>query len=215
MSSAKLTLIGLNYYMKIHDNDLFGSLTLPDGIDKEILTNNILLNGGEFEVLYSDPNFLKDAIGLWGKKWQRTFEKWVKALSVEYNPLENYDRLEEWTDKNTGTVSDKGYNNSTSNTGGYSSNSSNENISAYNSDVMRPDSSSSSKDNYASNGKSDSTMGNTRTDNLTSKHTGRMHGNIGVTTSQQMLESELDIAKWNIYEHITDLFLQEFVIPLF
>jgi len=45
--------------------------------------------------------------------------------------------------------------------------------------------------------------------------TGRAHGNIGVTTSQQMLQSELDIVAWNIYEHITDLFLQEFVIPVY
>ena len=44
---------------------------------------------------------------------------------------------------------------------------------------------------------------------------GRIHGNIGVTTSQQMLQAELDIAQWNLYEHITDLFLSEFVIPIY
>ena len=43
-------------------------------------------------------------------------------------------------------------------------------------------------------------------------HSGRTHGNIGVTTSQQMLEAELKISKWNIYEEITNLFLNEFVI---
>ena len=37
-------------------------------------------------------------------------------------------------------------------------------------------------------------------------------GNIGVTTSQQMLQSELDIARFNIYEEITDLFLKELTI---
>ena len=45
-----------------------------------------------------------------------------------------------------------------------------------------------------------------------SGHTGRIHGNIGVTTSQQMLQSELDIARFNIYEEITDLFLKELTI---
>ena len=48
-----------------------------------------------------------------------------------------------------------------------------------------------------------------------SYHTGHTHGNIGVTTSQQMLEAELKIDEWNIYEHITDLFLTEFVIPIY
>ena len=60
---------------------------------------------------------------------------------------------------------------------------------------------------------------NTRTDNLSEKtdstRLGRAHGNIGVTTSQQMLQSELDIARWNIYEQITDLFLSEFCIMVY
>lgn len=43
----------------------------------------------------------------------------------------------------------------------------------------------------------------------------RAFGNIGVTTSQQMLQSELDIDAWNIYEHITDLFLDEFCVLLY
>ena len=53
------------------------------------------------------------------------------------------------------------------------------------------------------------------TEDVTFTHEGRIHGNIGVTTSQQMLQAELDIAEWNIYEHITDLFLTEFVIPIY
>ena len=43
----------------------------------------------------------------------------------------------------------------------------------------------------------------------------RAFGNIGVTTSQQMLESELNIDAWNIYEHIADLFLDEFCVLLY
>lgn len=43
----------------------------------------------------------------------------------------------------------------------------------------------------------------------------RAFGNIGVTTSQQMLQSELDIDAWNIYEHIADIFLDEFCVLLY
>ena len=53
------------------------------------------------------------------------------------------------------------------------------------------------------------------TDNGKTIHNGRIHGNVGVTTSQQMLEAELSLAEWNLYEHITDLFLSEFVIPIY
>ena len=42
-----------------------------------------------------------------------------------------------------------------------------------------------------------------------------MHGNIGVTTTQQMLESELSLAEWNVYEHITDLFIEEFCVAIY
>ena len=56
----------------------------------------------------------------------------------------------------------------------------------------------------------------TRTDDLEAHHEGRVHGNIGVTTSQQMLESEMVLRlKWNLYEQITDLFLSEFVLPIY
>ena len=45
--------------------------------------------------------------------------------------------------------------------------------------------------------------------------TGRAHGNIGVTTSQQMLQAEWDVAKLNIYEEAADLFLNEFCIYVY
>ena len=61
-----------------------------------------------------------------------------------------------------------------------------------------------------SNNKTDTASG-TDTTSINS----RTHGNIGVTTSQQMLQSELDIAKWNIYEQITDLFISEFCIMVY
>lgn len=54
-----------------------------------------------------------------------------------------------------------------------------------------------------------------RTDNLTDTHRLRAYGNIGVTTSQQMLQSELDVQRWNIYEQIADMFIQEFCLMIY
>ena len=243
MSSAKITTVGFYQYMNAYNNDLFGLLNLPPGIDKDTLVNNIMLRGGEFEVVYSNPDFYKSAIGLWSNKHYRTFEKWINALNIEYNPLENYDRMEEWSDSgsrtNTGTVSDSG---SRTNTGtqstettgndnftGSGNSTSSDEISAYNSNSFQNDkknttnSSNSSETNTTTNSTRTDNLSesnsNTRTDNLSEKtnsdRKGRAHGNIGVTTSQQMLQSELDIAKWNIYEKITDLFLSEFCIMVY
>lgn len=199
MSSAKLTLYGMNYYYSQRGKSLFDLLTVPEGLDKETLVDNILLRGAEFEVIYSDGDFMREAVGAWSRKWQRTMEKWIKALLLEYNPIENYDRMEEWTTTDDGHV--EGENHSGGNTNTSS------NVSAFNSDAMRPDTSSYAHTDSDANSKTDT--------NNTNIRTGRAHGNVGVTTSQQMIQSELDLAKWNIYEELTYLFLGEFVIPLY
>lgn len=46
-------------------------------------------------------------------------------------------------------------------------------------------------------------------------HTGRVHGNVGVTTSQAMLQAELDIQAWSIYQHMADLFCKEMLITVY
>lgn len=191
MSSAKITLYGMAKYFTDRGGDLFANLTLPAGIDKNVFTNSLLLKGAEFEVLYSNADFFQEAIGAWSSKWQRTFTKWKEALDIEYSPLENYDRREESEDNNTGTVANTG-------TQGVLGK-----VSAFNSSTLQNNDESTRTDNL------------TQTNNLKLEHTARLHGNIGVTTSQQMLQSELDIAYWNLYDHIADVFLQEFVLPIY
>ena len=51
--------------------------------------------------------------------------------------------------------------------------------------------------------------------NTNSTHKGRTHGNIGVTTSQQMLEEELKIARFNLIKQISDIFIKDFCIMLY
>ena len=203
MSTAKLTLIGLYNY----DSSIFDSMVLPMGIDKDIAINNILFRASDFEVLYADPDFLKDAIGLWSRKWNRTFSKWLEALKLEYDPISNYDRHEEWQTDDTGSQSSNSSDTSSATVGGTNT----DKVSAYNSNTLVDDKSTTTNSSSSSNASS----------NLSGSHSnkelrkGRAWGNIGVTTSQQMLQAELDIAYWNIYEHIADVFLSEFIIPVF
>ena len=231
MSAAKITLLSFYEWLKWEETDMFSELTLPDGIDKDVLTNNILLRGGEFEVIFSDPHFIQSAIGNWGKKWYRTFDKWVTALAIEYNPLENYDRTEDYTD-----TYNKGITTSARRDSGNTKTFDNEDkrtvdlttvteteVSAYDSSTYQPsekvtvDNDGTDTMNYSGTIKDEYGEGSSGSEKENSKniHSGRLHGNIGVTTSQQMLEAELDIAKWNLYEHITDIFLEEFIIPIY
>ena len=43
-------------------------------------------------------------------------------------------------------------------------------------------------------------------------HSGRIHGNIGVKTTQSMVIEEIDVSRFNIYDEIANLFLQELTI---
>lgn len=207
MSSAKVTLLAMNTFFTNAGGDLFQGLTLPEGLAKNTLTNNILLQGGEFEVLYSDPFFLQNAISIWADREADTFKRWVDALAIEYAPLENYDRHEDWTD----TLDSDG----TSRTTGTNDTSTNgtvtTDVSAYDSTGYQP----KEKVTTAETIDNDTTENNTSTLDNEGVHTGRIHGNIGVTTSQQMLEAELDLGYWNIYSRITDMFLKEFCIMIY
>jgi hypothetical protein len=207
MASSKLTLLSFNVFMLNMNDDLFKNLELPEALDKSTLTNNILLRGGEFEVAYSDPTAMQSLIGIWSDKMQPTFERWVNALSIDYAPLENYDRHESWHDETEGS----GSSDSSGSANTTTSDTSELQKSAY-------DQSAYSPYEKTING---GTVGTTTSDGTETsmsndfQHNGRIHGNIGVTTSQQMLEQELNLGYWNVYEKITELFLQEFVIPVY
>ena len=202
--SATMTLIGLYNYQ----DDLFDDLSLPEGIDKQTFIDNLLLRSGDFELLYPNGDFMKDAIRVWSSKWYATFDRWVKALAIEYDPLENYDRREQWQDtinaKTTGSASGS----SSGSTGSTTTNS----VSAYDggSAYTPKDQSVLSGTDSSSSSSSSSTS-----ENRGAKHEGRTHGNIGVTTSQQMLISELDLGYWNLYERMIGLFLTDFVLPVY
>lgn len=136
-------------------------------------------------------------IALYGKSHKYEYDKLVDTLSLEYNPIENYSMTEKGTDTRTPNITQTG-------TG--------ENVN------------NASTDNSVTTGKttfdkSDSFINDTQTKNAgttndttnittTSKTTGdekTVHeftrsGNIGVTTSQQMIESERKLAMFSVVD---------------
>ena len=236
-------MIDLNIYLESVGTNLFSMMELPEGIDKDVLTNNILLRGGEFEVLYSDPEFMQKSIYVWSKKWYRTFDKWAKALAIEYNPIDNYDRHEEWNDNRDKTGSDNhdvtiNSSASQSGSGNYSESAHDKTtdndtqeikVSAYDSTSYQPKEKTTTDHtqniDHSVSGNNSNNL--SQTDHTTNSgthtgnehegytHSGYIHGNIGVKTTQSMLLEEIQLAEWNLYEHITDLFLSEYVIPIY
>lgn len=231
MSIAKITLTGQEIWLQKNNQSVFDLLSLPEGIEKDNVVDNIILECGEFETLYSEPYFMRSAIGVWSNKHYRTFEKWIAALNIEYNPLENYDRQEDWTDTGDENTKVKFTDDTTTETDSSttSEGSSNQNgntedlVSAFDSDSYQEsekhviDTNEDHADEVTSNTKltNDSKQNTEGEKDTIDKHTGRIHGNIGVTTSQQMLQSEIDIARFNIIQEITNLFMTELCICVY
>lgn len=192
---SKITLIGMYQY----NNTLFDGLTFPEGIDKDLAISRILNKSEEFELVYSDFNYLKNRIDTWGKVWERTFTKWVEALSIEYDPLYNYDRHED--------IEDAAESHSSTTTSASTTSNTENKVSAYDSDAYSNKEKVDSGANTSQGGVGDA-------DSKTTRHA-HLYGNIGVTTSQQMLRDQLDISQWGLYEHISDLFIEEFCILVY
>lgn len=188
MAVAKITLIGINEYLAGEGTDLFEKFQLPPEINKDVLTNYILMHAGEFPVLWANPYFVKDMIGVWSAKNLDMFKKWVFALEQEYNPIYNYDRYEETTDKES--TKGTGTNKDTSSVNGYDSNT------------------------LKTNGQLDS---KTEADSARDyEHKAHMYGNIGVTTATAMQTEFLELyGAWNLYDKICDMFTYEFCIMVY
>ena len=238
MSSAKITLIGIENYLN-PDHSVFEQMQLPVGIDRQILIDTILMRCQECELLYSDPDFLINAVNVWSRKNYRVFDKWEKALNIEYDPLYNYDRTEEYTDTHDGTLTSNGGNTQTNNLTNSTDITRTDNLASTNDETITHSEKAfndlsyvgTTQDVVDQDGSQTGTVRNAGTvtdtgtvstvtnnpakSDYTNPHKARLFGNIGVTTSQQMLQSELDIARWNLYEHIADLFCQEFCIMVY
>ena len=205
MSSATQTLLGLYQIGKARDKNFFDKLTFPEGIDHDVAVANILHEAGDYEVLYNDLDLMANACELFSAKWQRTFEKWLAVMNIDYEPLENYNRLEHWSDsestsESTSTsTSDKTSNSATTNN----------DISAFNASTLQNDTSAATTAETAGHA-----LNQSKHDRLNYfDHEGRVHGNIGVMTTQAMYLEEWELAKLNLYHEIYVLFARELLIP--
>lgn len=164
---ATMSVLGLYNY----DNSIFDLMHLPSGLNKETFIHNLLFELAELEILYTNPTFLKVAIEKWSAKEFLVWEKLYNTTNFEYNPIENYDRREEWEDEGNAISR----------------------VAAFNESDLVPAGDGDTK----------------------SKHLGRTHGNIGVTTTQAMIKEERAVVQFNIYDHIIGSFKNRFCILVY
>lgn len=224
----RLTLIGLFNY----DPSLFDGLSLPADYDKQTFIDSLLLEHGEKCVLYSDPAFMKFSIGAWGRKWSLELERIAQALKAEYDPIYNYDRFEEYEDnegrKYTSKV-DAGH--KAKDTPSYNTvRDTNEDatiehtVSADNSSSYAPDWKETQNGGKTTETTSGTTQDLAETSNSNTEdeekknftHKAHLYGNIGVTTSAQMVTEVVQQRfKYNLYGTAARLFANELLIGIY
>lgn len=191
--------------ISLYSYHIFDNIKLPQGVDHETLVNSIMDKCALYTPLYTEEALLQAKIQNFFNKNYDTFTRIYSACMIDYDPIENYNRMEEYTDEEASS----GNSNSNSSLSGSLSGDTTNLVSPYDANSFTNDSMSSNKQNHSDSTKTTDSSNANR--NL--KHTSHTHGNIGVTTSQQMLESELKIRpKLNIYDFISSSFFAEFVL---
>ena len=208
----RLTLIGLYNY----NNELFDLLTLPEGYDKDVFIDALLLEHGEKLVLYPSYESTKYAIGVISSKWALELERIYQALTAEYDPTWNYDRHEEYKDVAKATFNNKTSSDHTTTAAQPTDSTFEKKVSAYNSGSYEPDEKSASNDGTKTvnhKGTDADTAGSSSNE---VNHTAHMYGNIGVTTATQMIDEVLDQRLTrNLYNLACEIFSNELLIQIY
>lgn len=216
-------LLDLLYY----DDTIMDNFTVPDGIDRQLALDTIYQRCGMTPLYHPDPAWLKFYVGRWCSKNAKTWDELYKTTIQDYNPIYNYDRTEETTDTRSGTrklsedTSSNTKQNGDTSVTDTSSDSSEHTMSADNSGSYEPDykdtasrhdtqeSESSNRVDVTGDRAVDETTGETYSHKL------RAYGNIGVTTTQEMLEAQRKLVRYNVYNEIADSFKEEFCLYLY
>lgn len=201
--------MNLNNLMKLYDNDLFDGILLPEGIDHDTVVNTILSESALNTPMYPEHDLFKMMIQNFFKKYYNNFERYNMAMNEDYVPNENYHKTDERTIRDNV--------NKVQNLDGKQVNSLNENSDTENFRMAfdsgeykktdRGTSRTNNNDTYKQNDKT------TTDSNRNGTIITNSRGLTGVYTNQRLVEEELKLrTKYNIYDYISNLFFEEFMI---
>ena len=215
-----------------HDNTIFNPMVLPESVDRATLIDNILMQAGDLSLVYPDADLMKRLILLWSNRKIFQWNKINALTEIEYNPIDNYDRTEtetiQATTTDTGTVTDVSSNTIITDRDTTNTNTPNtaetKSVTGFNSETLvqaekyeqtGTENNSGTEDiRESGNGQNTKTLNTSQGENRS--RTLRSRGNIGVTTTQAMMEQEIEIAnKLDIIQIITDDFIDAFCVGVY
>lgn len=215
MAIMSLSIMGLYNY----DPAVMDGFNVPEGMDRTACVNEILLQCAELELLYQDWDLMKTAITAWSLMNLPVWQKLYDTTQLEYNPIWNVDA--NITDKETrnlagtdgGTRTTKGKDSSSVTTDGTLEH----DVMGYNVGSYQHESKDTqhSKTDGSGTNEETETDSRNRTDTGTVQHDIRRTGNIGVTTSQQMIKEEREISRFNVYDEIVKDFKRRFCVMVY
>lgn len=180
------------------DQTIFDNLALPQNVSREVVVYNTLYETQELECAIPDPDRLKEAIGNWSATMVYSWTKLQATLNLTYDPIANYDRTETETISHEETGSDTSSGGDTTNgyTAGFNDAGTYANVPA---------------------SKTVSSLGSTVSSerDFTDSRTMHARGNIGVTTTQEMITQEREVAQFNLINHIVNDIKNQFCLLVY
>lgn len=187
---------------------MYNEEAVENPVNGESLVSELLAQLGDLPVVYDNPVTLKNVVLGWcllnAKRWGET----IKTLCFEYNPISNYDRVEQWEDSTDTAANSK---NSSKGTSKGSSENVNKTVGYNTGNGLTV------KDSTTDNNNVDNTNETTveSSGNVKTIRSGRISGNIGVTTTQAMIKEEREVLSFKYYQMIIDEFKERFLILVY
>lgn len=200
MAQPTLSIAGLYSF----NDHLFDDMYIPESLDRDTVVASIIMETEGLEALYVDVPFMMNAIKYWSITMRHKWDKLVASMNFEYNPIWNKDGVRTHTEE--------------------------ENKSSERDETVA-DSTASTSNNFGAGFNTTSGLtnrerdtvqnsGQVKTDDDLKESTKREskdveQGNIGVTSTQQLIKEEREVADINIYSIIAKDFKHKFCIQVY
>lgn len=232
---ATLSILGLYNY----DPTVFDNLVIPTAADisddapkvddpwvpdKDVLIHLICMRFAELSLVYPDLDDMRLMIGFWSAARLPVWVALYNTLLYKYNPIWNKDadfletRNLAGSDNRTDNLA-HGETTTVTNMNTTLNGNVTHQVVGFDSDSFANESKDIPDTLESVNGSTSVNGSNTGTSNHKTTDTGTIrrieNGNIGVTTTQQMIEAQREIVAFNLYETIAEEFKQEFCVMIY
>lgn len=200
-----------------YDSTIFDDFALPNSIAsrKAEFVDEILSELGQLEALYPNAEVFKRILKAWSNTRLTEWQRVETALTAEYNPIHNYDRNVDYSDTNTEKETGKSNSTSSTESNANGTNENTESETAFNTESFKNRTKNAGTDTASSTASATNESNNTVTRETKVQHTAHLYGNIGVTTSQQMINEELAMRRGDLESYIIDDFKHRFCVMVY